>query len=153
VKDLKPILAEHPFFEGLKPDYLELLVGCASNVRFDAGSYLCREGEEANRFFLIRHGKVAVQVHGGHLGPITLQTEGPGEIIGWAWLVPPHRWSVDVLALEMVRAIALDGKCLRGKCEENHDLGYELFKRFSSVVAERLDATRRQLLDVYGLRG
>jgi hypothetical protein len=51
-----------------------------------------------------------------------------------------------------VRAIALDGKCLRTKCEQNHDLGYELLKRFSQIMSRRLDATRLQLLDVYGAR-
>ena len=151
MKDLEPVLAEHPFFEGLRPDYVKLLVGCASNARFDAGTYLCREGDEADRFFLLRHGRVAVQIHGGHLGAITIQTVEPGDVLGWSWLVAPHRWSFDMVALELVRAIALDGKCLRGKCAENHDLGYELLKRFSAVMAERLEATRRQLLDVYGL--
>ena len=152
MKDLEAVLAEHPFFEGLKHEYLQLLVGCASNVRFESGSYLSREGDDADRFFLLRHGKVAVQIHGGHLGAITIQTAEPGEVLGWSWLVAPHRWSFDVLALDLVRAVALDGKCLRGKCEENHDLGYELLKRFAAVMVDRLDATRRQLLDVYGLR-
>ena len=73
MKDLEPVLAEHPFFEGLKTEYIQLLVGCASNVRFDEGAYLCREGEKADRFFLLRHGKAAIQFHGGHLGPITIQ--------------------------------------------------------------------------------
>lgn len=152
MNDLEPVLAEHPFFEGMKPEYIEVLVGCASNVRFDAGDYLCREGEDADRFFLLRHGKVAIQVHGGHLGPITIQTVEPGEVLGWSWLVAPHRWSYDLVALELVRAVALDGKCLRGKCDDNHDLGYELLRRFTTVMSERLDATRRQLLDVYGPR-
>jgi CRP/FNR family cyclic AMP-dependent transcriptional regulator len=64
--------------------------------------------------------------------------------------VPPYRWHFDARAVELTRAIALDGECLRGKCEEDHDLGYEIMKRFALVIAERLEATRLQLLDVYG---
>ena len=152
MQDLEGLLAEHPFFVTLEPRYLRLLASCASIVRFDAGGYLFREGEEADRFYLLRLGRVAIQIYGGAQGAITVETLGEGEVLGYSWLVPPHRWSFDGLAVELVRAVALDGSCLRAKCEENHDLGYELFKRFSGVMAKRLEATRRRLLDVYGLR-
>jgi CRP-like cAMP-binding protein len=152
MQDLEGLLAEHPFFLALEPEYLRLLASCASIVRFDAGGYLFREGGEADRFYVLRHGRVAIQIYGGALGAITVETLGEGEVLGYSWLIPPHRWSFDGLAVELVRAVALDGKCLRAKCEENRDLGYELFKRFSGVMAKRLEATRRRLLDVYGLR-
>jgi CRP-like cAMP-binding protein len=81
-----------------------------------------------------------------------VDTIGEGEILGWSWLLPPYHWKFHARATEAVRAIALDGKCLRTKCEQNHDLGYELLKRFSQIMSRRLDATRLQLLDVYGAR-
>lgn len=150
METLEPILAEHPFLQGLEPHYLELIVGCASNVRFDAGQFLCREGEEANQFYIIRRGKVAVEIFGAQKGPVTVQTIGEGEVLGWSWLIPPYNWHFDARALELTRAIALDGKCLRNKCENDHDLGYELLKRFTSIMEQRLEATRLQLLDIYG---
>jgi CRP/FNR family cyclic AMP-dependent transcriptional regulator len=64
--------------------------------------------------------------------------------------VPPYRWTYDARALELVRAIAMDATCLRDKCEADHDLGYELMKRFMPVMVERLHSTRLQMLDVYG---
>ena len=39
---LEPILSAHPFLQGLDQPVLALIVGCASNVRFDAGQYLFR---------------------------------------------------------------------------------------------------------------
>jgi len=149
METLEPILAQHPFLKDLEPKYVKLIAGCASNVRFNTGQYVFREGEEANQFYMIRQGKVAVQILAAQRGVITVQTIGEGEILGWSWLIPPYRWRFDARALEPTRAIALDGKCLRTKSEEDHDLGYELLKRFSSVIAERLEATRLQLLDVY----
>jgi hypothetical protein len=83
-------------------------------------------------------------------GSITFQTVGVGEIVGVSWLVPPYRWTYDARALELTRAIAMDAGCLRGKCEQDHDLGYEVMKRFVPVLVERLQATRLQILDVYG---
>ena len=152
METLEPILAKHPFLKGLKPEHLKILVGCASNVRFNAGQFLAHEGEEANEFYMIREGKVAVQIQGAERGPIIVQTIGEGEVLGWSWLIPPYRWRFDVKALELTRAIALDGKCLRTKSEEDHDLGYELLRRFAGIIVERLEAARLQLLDVYKAR-
>jgi CRP-like cAMP-binding protein len=152
METLEAILAQHPFFDRLEQPHLDLLVGCASNVRFDAGQFILREGEEANHFYLIRHGKVALEIFAGHRGPITVETLEDGDIVGWSWLFPPYRWRFDARAVEITRAIALDGKCLRTKSEQDHDLGYELLKRFARIVEERLQATRLQLLNVYEVR-
>ncbi|MBZ5593253.1 MAG: cyclic nucleotide-binding domain-containing protein [Acidobacteriia bacterium] len=149
MESLEPILAQHSFFEGLDAEYLKLFVGCASNVRYYVGAYLFRTGEDASQFYLIRQGRVALEIYAPQRPPIVVQTLEAGDILGWSWLIPPHRWRFDARVVEGIRAIALDGKCLRTKCEENHDLGYELLKRFVRITTQRLEATRLQLLDVY----
>ena len=151
METLKPILSEHPFLKGLEPDIIQLIVGCASNVRFNAGEYLFREGQEANQFYIVRAGKVAIEVYAAGRGSINIQTVGEGDILGWSWLVPPYFWRFDARAVELTRAIALDGKCLRTKCEQDQHLGYELLKRFCQIITDRLEATRIQLLDLYGV--
>jgi CRP-like cAMP-binding protein len=151
METLERFLAEHRFFADLPKRDLNLLVSCASNVVFDANKFLFREGELADKFFLIRHGKVAIEIDNPGRGAITVDTLGEGDVLGWSWLIPPYRWHFDAKASELTRAIALDGKCLRGKCDEDHDLGYELLRRFAQVMALRLEATRLQLLDVYGV--
>jgi CRP-like cAMP-binding protein len=152
MRTLETVLGEHPFFTGLEQRYLRIIVGCASNVVFEKGQVIFREGEEADRFYLIRQGRVALEVHAAGIGTITIQTLDAGDILGWSWLVPPYRWHFDARAVETTRAIALDGDCLRRKCEEDHDLGYELLKRFAEIITQRLQATRLQLLDVYSAR-
>ncbi len=147
---LQTILAQHPFFKDLQPEYLELITGCATNVRFDVDSYIFHEGEEAHHFYLVRAGTVALEVPTPDRGPMTIQTLGEGELIGWSWLVPPYTWHFDARVLELTRAIALDATCLRKKCEADHNLGYELLKRLTVMIEERLQATQHQLLDVYG---
>ncbi len=150
MQTLEPVLAAHPFFKDLKPEHLQVLVGCASNVRFDGGQYIFKEGEEANTFYLIRHGTVALEMAVPARGGVTVQTINEGDVLGWSWLFPPYRWHFDARATELTRAIALDGKCLRDKCEQDHSLGYELVKRFAQIIERRLQATRLQLLDIYG---
>ncbi|SMF28950.1 Cyclic nucleotide-binding domain-containing protein [Tistlia consotensis] len=149
VETLERYILEHRFFEGLEPAFGSLIRGCARNVRFEAGQYLCREGEPADQLYLVRHGTVALEISAPGRGALTFQTVHEGEIVGVSWLVPPYRWTYDARAAELVRAIALDARCLRDKAERDHDLGYELMKRFVPVLVERLHATRLQLLDLY----
>ena len=151
METLEPLLAAHPFFTDLEPRFLQVVAGCAANGRFPAGAFLGREGETANQFYLIRHGKVALQIHTPDRGPVTIETMEAGEVFGWSWLFPPYRWHFDVQALDLTRVIVFDGQCLRAKCEADHDLGYALMQRFAQVIVQRLQATRLQLLDLYGV--
>jgi CRP-like cAMP-binding protein len=150
METLEPLLAAHPFFKGLESKHLKLIVGCASNVVFNQGQFIFREGEDANQFCIIRQGKVVIETFSPIKGAIPIHTLREGDVLGWSWLVPPYKWHFDARAYELTRAISLDGRCIREKCETDHDLGYELMKRFSMVVTERLEATRLQLLDLYG---
>ncbi|RLA33212.1 MAG: Crp/Fnr family transcriptional regulator [Gammaproteobacteria bacterium] len=150
LKPLEELLLEHPFFAGMEEGPRKLIAGCGRNEVFHAGDYLFREGDTADRFFLIRHGTVAVELHVPGHEPLVVDTLQSGEIAGWSWLVPPHKWANDARATTLVRAISLDAKCLRGKCDDDHSVGYEVFKRFIPVIAGRLSAVRMQLMDVYG---
>lgn len=143
------LLREHPFLQGLPDPYLQTLASCASNVRFEAGEWVLREGEEARRFYLLRSGQVAIEVYVPERGPVVIQTIGEGEVVGWSWLVPPYRWHFDARAVQLTRAISFDAECLRAKAEQDHELGYELFKRFVPVILQRLQAARLQILDMY----
>ena len=147
---IEDILSEHPFFDHLPPDLARLVGGSARTHRFDAGQYLCHEGDPADEFFLIRHGTVALEIVQPGRRPIVFETVGPGEVVGASWLVAPYRTMFDARASTLVRAIGIDAACLRGKCDDDHDLGYEMMKRFIPILANRLQATRLQILDVYG---
>jgi CRP/FNR family transcriptional regulator, cyclic AMP receptor protein len=152
VGGLDRLICEHALFAGMSPDHCKLLGGCARNVRFDKGEYLFREGEPATEFFLIRHGRVALELMAPGYRPIRFLTLNPGEIAGVSWLVPPYRWLYDAQALELMRAVSIDGACLRRKAEENHDFGYEMMKRFMAMLVQRLHAAQLQILDVYSAR-
>jgi len=152
IENLDPILDEHPFLQGMEKNYLQLITDCAMNVRFDAGELIFREGEEADQFYLIRQGRVALEVFIPQRGSNPILTLGTGDALGWSWLIPPHKWRFDARAAETTRAFAVDGKCLRGKCDEDPSLGYDFLKRVVEIIVERLHATRLQLLDVYGAR-
>jgi CRP-like cAMP-binding protein len=150
VETLEPIVAALPLFQGLRPAHMQLISGCAANVRCEAGEFLGREGQPADKFWVIRQGRVALEIHAPGRGPLTVQTIGEGDVVGWSWLVPPYQLRFDVHAVTSTRALMFDGKCLRGKFANDPELGYEMMQRFSRVILRRLEAMSIQLLDLYG---
>ena len=147
---LEPLLRDHPFLSELEPEYLALLAGCAKNVRFREGSFMFREGEPADQCYLIREGKMALEIAAPGRGSVIVQTLAAGDVAGFSWLLKPHQWQFDGRVIEPVHAFALDGVCLRGKCADDPRLGFELTQLFARLAIRRLQATRLRLLDVYG---
>ena len=150
MQGIDELLAEVDVFAGLGDEHLDLIAGCALNRAFAAGDKLLSENEQANTFFAIRHGTVALETYVPQRGAVTIETLHGGDVLGWSWLFAPYRTMFDARALGVVRTIAFDGACLRAKCEQDTQLGYVLMGRFAEVMVERLQATRLRLLDVYG---
>jgi CRP-like cAMP-binding protein len=153
METIDAILRDAPVFHGLEPGQLELIAGCASNIHFESGELLFREGDAADTFYLVRHGSVALEMFVPARGPAMIETLEAGEVVGWSWLFPPYRWHFDARALTPVRATVFDAACLRRKCEADAALGYALISRFAQVMIERLQWTRLRLLDLYGRDG
>jgi CRP-like cAMP-binding protein len=149
IRTIEQLLVESRLFSDLAPHHLETIAGCAVTARFDEGDYIFREGGAADTFYVIRSGSVALETHVPGRGAARLMTLQDEDVLGWSWLFSPYRGHLDAHALEPVRALAFDGACLREKSVADHDLGYELMRRFSEVIVSRLQATRFQLLDVY----
>jgi CRP-like cAMP-binding protein len=150
MRTIGQLLGEAPLFAGLGDEYLALIAGCGQNVRLATDQRLFREGEPANTFYVVRHGAVALEIAMPARTPVVIETLHDGDVVGWSWLVPPYRWHFDARAVEPTAAVAMDGACLRGKCEDDPALGFELMQRFAQVMVERLQATRMRLLDLYG---
>jgi CRP-like cAMP-binding protein len=147
---LEPILRKHPFFADLADEDLKLICSCAKNVRFNVGDVVAQEGQSADEFYLIREGRIAVAMPSPSGGRLKIDTLDAGEVAGWSWLFPPYIWHFDLIAVTPIRALSMDGLCLRRKCDEDPRLGYDLMKRFSRVMSERLSAARLQAIDLYG---
>jgi CRP/FNR family transcriptional regulator, cyclic AMP receptor protein len=150
MQSIDELVDKAPVFAGLGDAQLALIAGCARNTRVPAGELLFRSGDPADRFFLIRKGRIALEVYAAGRRPIIVETLEDGEVVGWSWLFAPYRWQLDARAQLASSLIEFDGACLRGKCDADHELGYQLMSRFAAIVVDRLQATRVQLLDLYG---
>ncbi len=147
MQTLESVVAELPFLKGLSSKHLQTLADNAMQTQFKAGELIFREGDPANRFYLILSGRVVLESSRKDRPAVRIQTIGAGDVLGWSWLFPPYYWHFDARALEETTAIFFYGTRLREACENDHDLGYELMKRMTSVMLQRLQATRRQLIE------
>jgi CRP/FNR family transcriptional regulator, cyclic AMP receptor protein len=150
MKTIVDTLRDVGLFRGLPQHELDLVAGCGSHAGFSADDLLFRAEEPADTFYVLRHGRVALETFVPGRGSVTIDTIEAGDVIGWSWLFPPYRWHFDARALADVRLTSFDGACLRGKCESDPRLGYDLMSRFAQVMIDRLQSTRLRLLDVYG---
>ncbi len=150
VDSLEKVLREHPFLHGMSDEHIQMLVGCASNRRFSESEFLTREGASADILYLVRVGKVALEIRIPQGGGLRFETVQDGDILGWSCFLPPYRWRFDARAIAPVRTLALDAECLRRKLEEDHEFGFQILKRLTLKIEARFQAARYQLLDVYG---
>lgn len=141
-------VALHPFLVGMNRTQLALLTDCAVVVHFKPGQLIFREGELANRFYLIESGKVNVESNARWGDPVIIDKVGAGDLLGWSWMFPPYFWHFTARAVEPTEAIFFYGTILREYCERDHSLGYELFKRMSAVMIKRLQAAREKMLAI-----
>jgi CRP/FNR family cyclic AMP-dependent transcriptional regulator len=140
-------VAAHPFLVGLSDHHIRLLADCAVRVNFEAGHVLFREGEEANRFYLIERGEVVLESKNAAGKAVVIDTIGDGDLLGWSWLFEPYLWRFTARATKPTTAIFFYGTILRGYCEKDQPLGYQLLKRMSEVMTRRLQAARESLLE------
>ena len=150
MENLERVLRAHPFLAGLSEQDLEFMVGCAKNVVFKQGDFAFREGDPADDLFLLREGRLVLEVDAPGRGTVQIETLREGDVFGWSALVPPNRFDLDGRASERTRAIAFDGRCLANKFEADPRLGYLILRRLLALLHHRLERVRLQALDVYG---
>lgn len=151
--DIEGFLARQDFLAGLDPESLAFLAGCASRRRIERGETLFRHGEDARRFFLLVSGRIAVEVPAIEGPRLEVQSLGAGEVLGWSWLIPPYRWSFQARALDETELVELDGERVRARCEQDPAFGYEMMKRFSALMSERLEAARARMMQEWNPPG
>ncbi|MGO9899862.1 MAG: Crp/Fnr family transcriptional regulator [Solirubrobacteraceae bacterium] len=144
------LIAEASVFAGLKPEHLKMISSWARLIDLEPDQYVLREGERAQTFYIIRRGAIAIEVRGAGRAVLAVDTAHDGDIVGLSWLFAPYRLQFDARTTEPCSLVAIEGARLRDMCEDDHEFGYQLMRRFAAVVQQRLERTRTRLLDVYG---
>ncbi|OFW67715.1 MAG: hypothetical protein A2Z12_01675 [Actinobacteria bacterium RBG_16_68_21] len=147
------VLRSHLFCKGADSDFIMHLAACGPVERtWEVGRSILGLGDPADRLYLIVEGDVSIELHAPGGPPTVIQTLGGGDVLGWSWIIPPYRWAFDANALTPVRALSIDAARLRTAMTDDPSFGYAMLSRLLVAIADRLQATRLQLLDLYGPR-
>jgi len=145
-QSIEDYLSTHTFFSGLNDNFMKFLLNATTELQIKRGEVLFQQGGRADKFFLLRNGQVSIQVPALEGPALDIQTLGENQILGWSWLIPPYRWNFLARAVEDSDLLEFDGNAILARCEEDPEFGYELFKRFASLMSERLDAARQKMM-------
>lgn len=150
---MEEYLSTHPFFSGLSPEFIKFLAACAAERQADPGLVLFRQREHASKFYLVRSGNVCVEIP-AIMGPaLPVQHLGPGQILGWSWLIPPYRWNFQARAEAKSKLLEFDGGQILARCDQDPEFGYQILKRFASLMSERLEAARQRMMEQWNPPG
>jgi CRP-like cAMP-binding protein len=137
----------------LPPEGRDRFMRLARDVRFPGGTRIFEEGRRADRFWIVRSGSVALDLHVPGRQAATVETLGSDDLLGWSWMFPPYVWQLGASATSQVSALEFDADEVRELCEQDAGLGRVLYHQVAWIIARRLHASRTRLLDLYGPQG
>jgi CRP/FNR family cyclic AMP-dependent transcriptional regulator len=143
---LARVLGKLRFSADLPESMLEGLAAYALLRNFPAGSILFREGAANDELMIISVGRVALDVHMPDRGDVRILSLGPGELLAWSALLADGRMTTSATALEDTQVVVVSANEVANLCGVNRDFGYFFMRRVACALAERLMATRWQLL-------
>lgn len=147
------VLAEAPVFSGMSQDFLTRLAKNAHEIEVESGTLLFRGGAPADHFFLLLEGGVSIEIPAVAGPTLQVQRLTPVRVLGWSWLLPPFKWTFNARTTSESRLLEFDGRAVLAQCEQDPAFGYEVIKRFSGLMAERLDAAHRKMMDQWSPPG
>ena len=152
MESIDQTLIDHPFFRNMDAKYVDVFASAARREKYREGTFLFREGDTADRIYFVQRGQVAVEIHAPPQGTVSIETVGPGEVLGWSWAMPPFRKSFAARCVTDMEAVVIDATAIREAMRDDHELGYEVLSRLVTIIAHRLQATRLQLIDIYSVK-
>ena len=150
---IQEMLAQAPAFSGLSTDILDRLARHASEIEVPRGQCVFKSGETASSFFLLIEGEVSIQIPAVTGPTLHVQRLTPVRALGWSWMLPPYKWSFNALVESDAKLLEFDGKAILAECEEDPAFGYQIVKRVSGLMAERLEAAHRKMMDQWSAPG
>jgi CRP/FNR family transcriptional regulator, cyclic AMP receptor protein len=150
---IQEFLASHRLFAGLSDSHLAFLAANATERSHDEDEVVARQGERADRFLLLLEGELVVEIPAITGPKLEVTRLGKGQVFGWSWLIEPYKWHFNARTTRPVTVLDFDGNAILAHCEEDPAFGYALFKRFSALMGQRLEAAQRKMMDQWSPPG
>jgi len=152
-RDIKQVLSDAPVFQGMNSEYVERLAAYALEREVENGTCLFRSGDPAKHFYLLIEGHISIEIPAVSGPTLQVQRLQPVRVLGWSWLLPPFKWSFNARAEVDSTVLEFDGAAVLKECESDPEFGFEVIKRFSGLMAERLDAAHKKMMEQWSPAG
>ena len=140
-------LSAHEFFSEFSDDVLKFLCECSSMREIKKGQILFLQGEHADKFYVVRSGRISLQMP-AIMGPtLEIQAVDEDQVLGWSWLISPYKWNFQTKAEDDSELLQFDGAAILARCEQDPKLGFELVKKFAALMSVGLNAARLKMMD------
>ena len=140
-------LSAHEFFSEFRDDDLKFLCECSSMREIKKGQILFLQGEHADKFYIVRSGRISIQMP-AIMGPtLEIQAVEEDQVLGWSWLISPYQWNFQTKAEDDSELLQFDGAAILAQCELDPKLGFELVKKFAALMSVGLNAARLKMMD------
>lgn len=146
---LSDALRAHPLAHGLDEAAIDLLLVAGRLLEVPPDTRLVRAGDVVNATYLVHEGRLDLRVPDAPAGRETIDTLGPGELVGWSWLNGPTVWPFDAVAIGPATVIELDGAILLAACNADPAFGFALTRRLLDAATQRLEHVRLAAEDPY----
>jgi CRP-like cAMP-binding protein len=143
-------LGDHAFLRGMPEDAIAALAGTCRVAVAEVGHRFFDEGGMASKFWLIKTGRVALDLHVPGRSRLIIETLGPGDVLGLSWFTAPFRWQFGAVAMQKTSSFELDAAAVRAACDADPAVGYQFLRRLMLAASGRLHAARIRMLDLYG---
>ncbi len=150
---IQKTLSENPFFSELDDDAVAFLVAHAKELKISQDEVIFKRGEHADKFYLVRSGRITVEIPAVYGPSLEIQNLGAGEVLGWSWLIDPYKWDFQARVEEDADLLEFDGAAVLENCEKDRNFGYEILKQFTELMSERLTGARQRMMDTFSPTG
>lgn len=146
---LKYVLEELRFSAVFPPEVLDDLAAASTIQQVSAGTVVFRESGANDNLYLLRSGRLALEMNVPGRGAVRILTIGPGEMVGWSALLGQGKMTASAVAVEDAELVVAPADSLRELCKANDEFGHQMMRQMADALSKRLVATRLQLLDLF----
>jgi len=146
---LTPWRRNFPLVDRLPAGARDRLLALTTRATFAPGETVLLEGVATPYLATVVAGHVGLRLNVPERGSRTILTLEPGDLLGWSALVAPYRTTSLSIALEATELAILPAAALRSALAGDAALAAAIYPAVLAVVADRLETSRQQLLDLF----
>jgi len=141
-KDLKQIV----MLNYLTDDMLDKLIPITDLLLFDKNELIFRQGDRADRFYMLKKGKVLLELKITGNITVFISAIKPGYSFGWSSMLDEDVYTVDGLCSEPCEILSFREDKIKKLFENDHSLGYIMSQRLLRIIKKRYDIRTEQFV-------